>query len=158
MDMLYKYQDIFSLRVEIGTCRNMEVEIDITDKSPFFIRLYHLKEEDKNILDKQMKRLCYLGILKEVFSAYSSPVMLISRKFTKDKRVVTEFRYLKVRIAKNNLTYPLLKNSFLVFGSSRCEVLLVLDLGDVFHSLRLWKIQKDSVESLPYFGGASYLY
>ena len=45
----------------------MEVEKDITDKSPFFIRPYHVKEEDKNILDKEMKRLCYLGILKEGF-------------------------------------------------------------------------------------------
>ena len=32
--------------------------------------------------------------------AYSSPVMLISRKLTKDKRVVTDFRHLNVRIAK----------------------------------------------------------
>ena len=38
MDMLYKYKDAFSLRDEIGMCLNIEVEIDITDKSPFFIR------------------------------------------------------------------------------------------------------------------------
>ena len=36
--------------------------------------------EDKAILNKEMKRLCYLGILKEGFSAYSRPVMLINRK------------------------------------------------------------------------------
>ena len=53
-----------------------------------------------------------MGILKEGFSAYSSPVMLISRKLTKDKRVVTDFRYLNVRIVKNNLAYPLVKNTF----------------------------------------------
>ena len=40
-----------------------------------------------------------MGILKEGFLAYSSPVMLISRKLTKDKRVVTDFRHLNVRIA-----------------------------------------------------------
>ena len=68
---------------------NIEVEIDTTDKSPFFIIPYDVKEEDKNILDKEMKRLFYLGILKECFSAYSSPVMLISRKVTKDHRVLT---------------------------------------------------------------------
>ena len=68
--MLYKYKDAFSLRDEIGTCPNIEVEIDITDKSPFFIRPYHVKEEDTNILNKEMKRLCYLGILKEGFSVY----------------------------------------------------------------------------------------
>ena len=51
-----------------------------------------------------MKQLCYMGILKERFSAYSSPVMLISRKLTKDKRVVTDFRHLNVRITKKQLS------------------------------------------------------
>ena len=67
MDMLYKYNEAFSLRDEMGTCPNIEVEIDIMDKSPFFIRPYHVKEEDKNFIDKEMKCLCYLGILKEGF-------------------------------------------------------------------------------------------
>ena len=67
MNMLYKYKDAFSLRDKIGTCSNIEIEIDVTDKSSFFIRPYHVKEEDKKILDKEMKRLCYLGILKEGF-------------------------------------------------------------------------------------------
>ena len=35
MDMLYRYRDVFSLRDEIGTCPNIKVEIDVTDKSPF---------------------------------------------------------------------------------------------------------------------------
>ena len=59
-----------------------------------------------------MKWLGYLGILKEGFSANSSPVMLITSKLTKDNRVVTDFRHLNVRIAKNNLAYPLLKDTF----------------------------------------------
>ena len=67
MDMLYKYKETFSLRDEIGTCPNIEVEMDVTDKSAFFIRPYHVREEDKAIIDKEMKRLCYIGILKEGF-------------------------------------------------------------------------------------------
>ena len=55
MDMLYKYRDAFSLRDEIGTCPKIEVEIDITDKSPFFIRPHHVREEDKAFIDKEMK-------------------------------------------------------------------------------------------------------
>ena len=137
MHMLYKYKEAFSLRDEIGTCPNIEVEIDITDKSPSFIRPYHVREEDKAFIDKEMKRLCYMGILKERFSAYSSPVILISRKLTKDKRVVTDFRHLNVRIAKNNLAYPLVRDTFSVLGNSKCKVLSVLDLKDAFHSLRL---------------------
>ena len=127
MEMLYKYKDVFSLRDEIGMCPNIEVNIEVTDNSPFFIRPYHVKEEDRAVLDKEMRRLCYLGILKECFSAYSSPVMLISWKMTSDKRVVTDFRHLNMRIAKNNLAYPLLRDTFALLGSSKCEVMSVLD-------------------------------
>ena len=126
--MLLDYKEVFSLRDEIGTCSNIEVEIDVTDKSTFFIRPYHVREEDKAFIDKEMKQLCYMGILKEGFSAYSSPVMLISRKLTKDKRVVTDFRHLNMRIAKNNFAYPLVRDMFSMLGSSRCKVLSVLDL------------------------------
>ena len=121
MDMLYKYKEVFSLRDEIGTCPNIEVEIEVTDRSPFFIRLYHVREEDKVVMDKEMKRLCYMGILKEGFSAYSSPVMLISRKLTKDKRVVTDFRHLNVRIAKNNLAYPFGQRHLLDTGKLKVQ-------------------------------------
>ena len=53
-DLLYKFKDAFSLRDEIGLCLNIEIEIDITDKSLFFIRPFHANEEDKVILDKEM--------------------------------------------------------------------------------------------------------
>ena len=35
--MLYKYKDAFRLRDKIGTCSYIEVEVDVTDKMPFFI-------------------------------------------------------------------------------------------------------------------------
>ena len=34
-ELIYKYKDAFSLRDETGTCPNIEVEIDMTDKTPF---------------------------------------------------------------------------------------------------------------------------
>ena len=91
MEMLYEYKDVFSLRDEIGTCPNIEVNIEVTDNSPFFNQPYHVKEEDRAVLDKEMRWLCYLGILKEGFSAYSSPVMLIRQKLTSDKRSFNRF-------------------------------------------------------------------
>ena len=134
--MLFRYREAFSLRDEIGTCPNIEVEIDVTDKSQFFIRPYHMKEEDKAFIDKEMKRLCYMGTLKG-FSAYSSPVGLIRRRLTKDKRVVTDLRHLNVRIAKNNLAYSLVRDTFSVLENSICEVLPVLDLKDCLSFTRV---------------------
>ena len=101
--------------------------------------------------------LLYGNIERRSFST-SSPIILISRKCTKDKRVWTDFRHLNMRIAKNNLAYPLIKDTFSVLGSSKCEVLSVLDLKDAFHSLRLSENSKKYCGILPYFGSPSYLY
>ena len=84
--------------------------------------------------------------------------MLISRKLTSDKRVVTDFRHLNTRIAKNNLAYPLLRDTFSLLGSSKCEVMSVIDLKDAFHSLQLSEKSQKYCGILPYFGSASYLY
>ena len=105
-----------------------------------------------------MKHLCYLGILKDGFSPYSNPVMLISRKLMQDKRVVMDFRHLNVRIAKNNVAYPLVKDMFSVLGNSNCEVLSVLDLKDTFHLLKLSEDSKRCCSILPYFGSTLYIY
>ena len=35
MEMLYSYKDVFSLRDEIVTCPNLEVDIEVTDNTPF---------------------------------------------------------------------------------------------------------------------------
>ena len=115
-------------------------------------------KEDKKVIDKELKCLCYLGILKEGFSPYSSLVMLISQKLNQDKRVVMDFRHLNVRIAKNNLAYPLVRDTFSVLGNSKYEVLLVLDLKDAFHSQRLLEEAKKYCGILPYFRSPSYIY
>ena len=56
-----------------------------------------------------------------------------------------------MRIAKNNLAYPLLKDTFSVLGSSKCEVLSVIDLKDAFHCLRLSENSKKDCGILLYF-------
>ena len=77
---------------------------------------------------------------------------VISREVTQDKKAVTDFRHLNMRITKNNLAYPLLKDTFSVLGHSRCKVLSVLDLKDAFHSLRLSENSNRYCGILPYFG------
>ena len=71
---------------------------------------------------------------------------------------MTDVSHLNMRIAKNNLAYPLLKDTFTMLGSSKCEVMSMLDLEDAFHSLRLTESSKRYCGRLPYFDSASYLY
>ena len=71
-DLLYKYKDSFSLRDEIGLCPNIDIEIGVTDKSPFFIRSFHANKEDKTILDKEMRRLLFGHTKRRFFSLIQS--------------------------------------------------------------------------------------
>ena len=77
---------------------------------------------------------------------------------TQDKRVVTDFRHLNTRIAKNNLAYPLVKDTFTTFGNSKCEVLSVLDLKDALHSLRFSEKSKKYCGIFAILFSVSYLY
>ena len=101
---------------------------------------------------------CSLGQNMLKIYIYIAKLEDLLKKVTQDKRVVTYFRHLNVRRAKNNLVYPLLKDTFSVLGSSRCKVLSVLDLKDALHSLRLSENSKRYCGILPDFGSASYLY
>ena len=72
-DMIYKYKEAFSLRDEIGMCPNIEIDIDVTDKMPFFIRPYQVKEEDKRVLDKgNEKTVLSRNIERRFFSILKS--------------------------------------------------------------------------------------
>ena len=80
MNVLEKYKDVFCLRDEIGLAPNMEVHLDLVDKTPFFIRPFTVKEDMKQKIDKEMDRLVQLGVLKKGLSGHSSPAMAIPRK------------------------------------------------------------------------------
>ena len=47
---------------------------------------------------------------------------------------------------------------FATLDNSKCDVLLVLDLRDTFHSFRLSENPKKYFGILPYFGRVSYIY
>ena len=55
--------DVFSLRDEIGTCPFIEVHLKLKDGTPFFVRPYPMREEQKKVIQKEMDRLEHLGII-----------------------------------------------------------------------------------------------
>ena len=94
-----------------------------------------------------MAKLVSLGILSKNNTTHTSPVMLVARKGTKNKRPVVDFRLLNTRIMRRNTATPLLRDIFKILGRSKCEVLSCVDLKDAFHSLSLTDKLKDSVVS-----------
>ena len=73
-----QFTDMFSLRDEIGTCSFIEVHLK--DKTPFFLRPYPMREEQKKVIQKEMDRLEHLGIIHKGLTSYSSLVVLVKWK------------------------------------------------------------------------------
>ena len=158
MYVIKTHKKAFSLRDEIGNCPNIKVDIDVIDESPFFVRSFPISEDDKPIMDWQMQRLVSLGILTRNTTSHTSSVMLITRKITRDKRPVVDFRLLNTRIRRHNTTTPLLRDIYQMLGKSHSEILTCVDLKDAFHSLKLTDKAKDYCGILPYFGSPHYRY
>ena len=72
-----QFSSILSLRDEIGTCPFMEVHLKLKDETPFFVRPYPMREEQKKVIQKEMDRPKYLGIIQKGLTGYSSPVVLV---------------------------------------------------------------------------------
>ena len=100
MNIIKEHKQAFSLRDEIGQCPNIKIDIDVIDDSPFFFRPFPIHEEDKPIMDRYMTKLVSLGILTKKNTTHTSPVMLVARKGTKNKRPVVDFRLLNTRIMR----------------------------------------------------------
>ena len=158
MSLIKTHKKAFSLRDKIGECPNIELNIDVIDDSPFFVRPFHIADKDKLIMDKQMNRLVLLGILSENNTSHTSPVMLITRKVTNDKRPVVDFRLLNTRIRRRNTATPLLRDVFNTLGKAKCEVMSCVDIKDAFHSIKLNARSKEFCGILPYFGSQHYRY
>ena len=73
----YKFKDeLFSLRGKIGTCPKIEVEIEVTDRSPLYKAL-PCQGRRQGYIRQGNEKIMLFGYPKESFSAYSSPCLLV---------------------------------------------------------------------------------
>ena len=80
-------------RDEIGTCPFIEVHLKLKDETPFFVRPYPMREEQKKVIQKEMDRLEHLGIIQKGLTGYSSPVVLVKRKIKICIEFAVTFKY-----------------------------------------------------------------
>ena len=52
MNIIKLHKEACSLRDEIGKCPNIDIDIDVVDAPPFFVRPFPIHEKDKPIMDK----------------------------------------------------------------------------------------------------------
>ena len=130
-----QFTDMFSLRDEIGTCPVIEVHLKLKDETPFFVRLYPMREEQKKVIQKEMDRLEHLGIIQKGLTGYSSPVFLVKWKNQNLYRACSDFCILNEKLVKINHAFPLVRDCIEQLGRKKCHYLSTIDLRDAFHTL-----------------------
>ena len=158
IDILRHNRSAFSLYGELSSCPDFEVNIELTNDEPFFIRPYFATEPDKRRIEHELTKLVKLGILEVGHQPYTSPVLLLSKKNTTDKRVVTDFRYLNSRISRINHPFPLLSETLKRIGHANTKVMSVIDLKSAFHCIPLSKSAQKYTGIASYHGGKHYYY
>lgn len=157
--LLNNNRKAFSLYGEIGECPNIEVDFKLRDDSPFFIRPYSVSSNEKIIIDKELRRLELLGVLKKGYSDYTSPVMLVKRKGPCSRpRVISDLRKLNNAVSKQNKSFILVREVMQMLGESESTVMSTIDLKDAFYSLRLSPRSSNYCSISPYHGGQGYKY
>ena len=135
LEKVEQFMDIFSLRDEIGTCPFIEVHLKLKDKTPFFVRPYPMREEQKKVIQKEMDRLEHLGIIRKGLTGYSSPVVLVKWKNQNLYRVCSDFCILNEKLVKINHAFLLVRDCIEQLGRKKCHYLSMIDLRDAFHTL-----------------------
>ena len=91
LDKVEQFRVVFSLRDEIGTCPFIEVHLKLKDETPFSVRPYPMRKEQKKVIQKEMDRLMHLGIICKGLTGYSSLVVLVKWKNQNLYRVCSDF-------------------------------------------------------------------
>ena len=153
-----QFTDVFSLRDEIGACPFIEVHLKLKDETPFFVRPYPMREEQKKVIQKEMERLEHLGIIHKGLTGYSSPVVLVKWKNQNLYRVCSDFRILNEKLVKINHAFPLVRDCIEQLGRKKCHYLSTIDLRYAFHMLRLALSSQKYCGITPYYGSPTYHY
>lgn len=156
--MIENHCEAFSLYGELGACPNFEVDFELNDETPFFIRPYTVKESDKKIIDAELEKWVKLGVLGIGHRSYTSPVLLLNKRNSNEKRLICDLRHLNSRIIARNQPFPLLTHTLSKIGSVNAKVLSVLDLKSAFFCLPLSKHAQKFTGLSGYPGGQSYYF
>ena len=158
LEKVEQFTDVFSLRDEIGTCPFIEVHLKLKDETPFFVRPYPMREEQKKVIQKEMDRLEHLGIIHKGLTGYSSLVVLVKQKNQNLYRVCSDFCILNEKLVKINHAFPLVRDCIEQLGRKKCHYLSMIDLRDTFHTLRLALSSQKYCSITPYYGSPTYHY
>jgi len=132
-NLLEEYSGSFANSIsQIGTAKDVEMTIRLTDDVPFSCRPYRMTTAEQQTTKDMVDELLKCGIIRETNAPYASPVVLVKKK-TNDIRMCIDYRKLNAKTVRNN--YPLPRIDEMVDRLAGSKVFHILDLKSGYYQI-----------------------
>jgi hypothetical protein len=86
-NLLEKNIDIFANpKIPLTTNNFYKQKINLHDTAPVFSKPYRIPQSQKQEIDSQISKIIKDGIIEPSISSYNSPILLLPKKSTDDKK------------------------------------------------------------------------
>lgn len=121
--LIQEYLDCFGNK--LGRTHLIQHDIELTTEVPFSSKAYRMSPRQLDIMKAEVKRMLRLGVIKEGYSEYCSPLMLVEVP-GKDPRPCVDYR--KLNAITKDQVYPLPNIEERVELVSKATFISTLDL------------------------------
>ena len=151
--LILNNKEAFSLHGETGNA-DYTVKLRIKpDARPKYVRPYVASEDDKKVIDREIRKLELMKILVPGTAQHVSPLLLVNKKDTPAKRICSDLRQLNSYILPNPWPYTLIRDTLKKIGLSGATFFSSFDIKDAFHSLKLHPDSQEWCGISSYHGG-----
>lgn len=141
LELLNKYVESFARDTkDLGCTDLIEMHIQTNTNQPVYCKPYRLSHKENEIVNEKIKDLLDAGIIRESFSEYASPVVLVKKK-SGDYRLCVDYRALNARTVKDRYPLPHIEDQVTRL-SGKC-FFTALDLAQGYYQV---PINKESVD------------
>jgi hypothetical protein len=131
--MLYNYRDRIAVKLtDLEKCNVLQCEIDTGDALPIRSRCFRYSPEQKKILKQQVQELLDADIIEPSDSPWSSQVLLVAKKDSKDLRFAIVYRNLNKVSRLTSYPLPTMDSIFDSLAASQASYFSNIDLRSGF--------------------------
>lgn len=132
-NLLSSFTDCFASDFDdLGCAKSAELEINLSDDTPFYYRPYRMSKSEQDIVQSMVDQLLGANIIKESDSPYSSPVLLVKKK-DGESRLCIDYRRLNQKTVKDR--YPLPRIDDQLDRLHGCNYFTALDLRSGYYQI-----------------------
>jgi hypothetical protein len=133
-NIIHDFESVFAFDSNnLGKYEAIKHKIDTDNAEPVFSRPYKYSPAMRNQINKEVEMLLRMNVIEESHSPWASPVILLGKKNTDEKRLAVDYRKLNSLTKKD--VYPLPSIADILSSLNGSKYFCLLDANKGFHQI-----------------------